>query len=149
MPAVLLVDDDPDDGDLLRLAFRRHGADADLAITVDVDHALALLQQMGPGAGRPGPLPAVVLLDLKLGATGGLEVLGRIRRSPATTALPVVVMTSSVEPRDVEEAYAAGANGYVRKPDTFEELVTAVGAILQFWVYRNEMPGRRAQGACR
>ncbi|MGE0813823.1 MAG: response regulator [Vicinamibacterales bacterium] len=144
-PAVLLVDDDPDDGDLLRLAFRRHGACADLAVRVDGAEAGAVLSE----AGARGALPAVVLLDLKLRGAGGLEILGRIRAQAATETLPVVVMTSSVELKDVEKAYAAGANGYVRKPDTFDELVDVVGAILQFWVFRNELPGRRPRAESR
>lgn len=141
--AVLLVDDDPDDADLVRLAFRRHGAGADLVVALDPGEAFDFLNGEGPLATRRAA-PAVVLLDLKLRGASGIDLLRRIRTTAATASLPVVLMTSSVEARDVSAAYAAGANAYVRKPDTFEALVDVTGAILRFWVLCNEAPGRRA-----
>ena len=141
---VLLIDDDQDDADLLRLAFRRHDRDADLVVAFDGGEALAILAAAGRLGGRLRDLPTLVLLDLKLRGASGLEVLRRIRAAAETAALPVVVMTSSVERQDVDEAYAAGANAYVRKPDTFEELVTMTGTILEFWAFANETPWRRA-----
>lgn len=141
--SVLLVDDDPDDTDLVRLAFREHGIRAELVVALDPEQAFAFITADGPFAQRP-EVPAVVLLDLKMRGASGLDLLRRIRACDATAPVPVVLMTTSVESRDVAEAYAAGANAYVRKPDTFNELVDVIGAILRFWVSCNEVPGRRA-----
>jgi two-component system, response regulator len=135
---VLLVDDDPDDTDLMWLAFRRHGASAQLEVAHDAGESID--QLTSDSDDRSHDLPTVVLLDLKLQRACGFEMLRRLRRSPRTASLPVVVLTSSAEPRDLETAYAAGANAYVRKPDSLEELMDVVGAILSFWVRCNQMP---------
>ena len=140
---VLLVDDDPDDTDLVRLAFREHGVRAELVVALDPDQAFSYISADGPFAQRPDA-PAVVLLDLKMRGASGLDLLRRIRATDGTATVPVVLMTSSVEARDVCDAYAAGANAYVRKPDTLTELVDVIGAILRFWVSCNEVPGRCA-----
>lgn len=143
LPVVLVVDDDPDDADLLRMAFRRHEAHAVLVVADDGEEALDYLHQASerPESARH----AVVLLDLKLRRVGGLDVLRRIRESPAISHLPVVLMTSSAERRDIADGYRAGANGYVRKPDSFEELEQAIAAVVGFWVSLNEAPDQRVR----
>lgn len=146
---VLLVDDDPDDADLVRLAFREHGAGANLVVALDADEAHDYLERVGAFGRRVPGRPAVVLLDLKLRVGTGLEVLRRIRATPATATQPVVLMTSSDESRDIVAAYAAGANGFIQKPDTFAGLVDVTAAILRFWVHYNLVPGRRALKECR
>jgi two-component system, response regulator len=143
LPVVLVVDDDPDDADLLRMAFRRHEGHAVLVVADDGEAALDYLHE---ASDRPeAPRHAVVLLDLKLRRVGGLDVLRRIRQSPAISHLPVVLMTSSAEGRDIADGYRAGANGYVRKPDSFEELEQAISAVVGFWVSLNEVPDHRAR----
>lgn len=84
------------------------------------------------------PLPSVVLLDLKLPKIDGLEVLRRIRSEPRTKLLPVVVLTSSSEDRDIVESYSLGANSYVRKPVEFDRFTEAVKQLGLYWALVNE-----------
>ncbi|MEO0491306.1 MAG: response regulator, partial [Cyanobacteria bacterium J06659_2] len=84
------------------------------------------------------PLPSVVLLDIKLPKIDGLEVLQRIRANPQTRLLPVVVLTSSSEERDIIESYSSGANSYVRKPVDFDQFTHAVTQLGLYWVLINE-----------
>jgi two-component system response regulator len=131
---VLLVEDSDDDVELTLRAFRRAG----LRTRVEVarDGAAALDRLLEPGV----ELPAVVLLDLKLPKRDGLEVLERLRAEPRTRLLPVVVLTSSREERDLQRAYALGANSYVRKPVDFEHFVAATRALGEYWLGVNEAP---------
>lgn len=134
---ILLVEDNADDEALALRALGRCSA----AVRVEVarDGAEAVAHLFGP---RDAPLPEVVLLDLKLPKLSGLDVLRRLRADPRTRCIPVVVLTSSGEDRDIVESYLAGANSYVRKPVDFEEFTRVVGEIGHFWVARNESPHR-------
>lgn len=85
----------------------------------------------------PGPVPAVILLDLKLPRIDGLEVLRRIRAEERTALLPVVVLTTSGEQRDVEQAYQLGTNSYIRKPIDYDHFVGSVGLITRYWLGLN------------
>lgn len=136
---ILLVEDNADDEALtLRALARNHIANR---VVVARDGAEAVTYLLG-GAGSPpaDPLPWLVLLDLKLPKLDGLEVLQRIRATPRTRRLPVVVLTSSREERDMVEAYDRGANSYVRKPVDFTEFVGAVQQLGLFWLVVNEPP---------
>ena len=119
---ILLVEDNPDDEELTVRALRK--ANLMNRITVVRDGAQAIDRLLG--AGRSQGLPVVVLLDLKLPKVDGLDVLRRIRSDERTRLLPVVVFTSSSEERDIVESYNLGANGYVRKPVSFDEFTQAV-----------------------
>ena len=88
-------------------------------------------------------LPAVILLDLKLPKIGGLDVLKRIRAEPATSCLPVIVLTSSKEDEDIVSSYRLGANAYVRKPVDYNQFVEAAKTLGLFWLVLNEPPPRR------
>jgi CheY-like chemotaxis protein len=142
---ILLVEDNPDDQELTRLAFAKHNLQNDLVIANDGVEALEYL--FGSAARDdpdPRPLPAVVLLDLKLPRVDGLEVLRRIRAHPDTRTLPVVVLTSSQEDQDVAASYSSGVNSYIRKPVNFVEFVDAVRQLGLYWLLLNVTPPSRA-----
>jgi two-component system response regulator len=128
---ILLVEDNPDDEALTLRAFAKHKIANDILIARDGVEALALLHG---GA----PLPQVVLLDLKLPKIDGLEVLRRLRADERTRLLPVVVLTSSKEERDLVESYSLGANSYVRKPVDFGAFMEAVGHLGLYWLVLNQ-----------
>jgi two-component system response regulator len=138
---ILLVEDNPDDQELTRRALRQSRLLNRLVIVSDGVEALHYLFRTGDYAalGR-APRPRLVLLDLKLPKLGGLEVLRAIRGDARTRLLPVVMLTSSVEERDVVESYGCGANSYVRKPITFVEFVDAIGKLGLYWLLLNEAP---------
>lgn len=136
---ILLVEDNPDDVELTKIAFR----EAKIANTLEVVHdgatALDFLFARGQYAHRsPGDLPSIVLLDLNLPKVDGREVLQAIRSTEATRSLPVVVLTTSSEPFDVEACYALGANSYIRKPVDFEQFVWAVKQVGLYWLVLNQ-----------
>jgi two-component system, response regulator len=121
---ILLVEDNPDDVALTMRALKSHNITNDVVVAQDGAQALDYL--FGAKGNAPaGELPAVILLDLKLPKVNGLEVLQRIRADEATRLLPVVILTSSDEERDVIDGYRLGANSYVRKPVDFVEFTEA------------------------
>jgi two-component system response regulator len=128
---ILLVEDNEDDIELTMRAFRKGGLQAPIAVCRDGEEALARLLD------DTAPLPHVVLLDLKLPKVGGLEVLQRVRAHPRTKFLPVVVLTSSLEERDMVESYSLGANSYVRKPVSFADFAEAVRHLGVYWLDLN------------
>ncbi|MEQ8347849.1 MAG: response regulator [Sneathiellaceae bacterium] len=139
--AILLVEDNPDDVALTLRAFRKNNLKDEVVVANDGAEALDYLFGTGSHAGRdPARLPQVVLLDLKLPKIDGLEVLRRIREDARTRKLPVVILTSSVERKDVAEGYRLGANSYVRKPVDFEEFVEAARQLGLYWLLLNEPP---------
>ena len=138
---ILLVEDNPDDVDLTRRAFQRAGITQPLEVVEDGVEALDYLFARGAFAGRAGqPLPALVLLDLKLPRLDGHEVLRQIRANTLTRFLPVVVLTSSDEQRDLVESYSHGCNSYVRKPVSYTEFVEAARQLGLYWLVLNRSP---------
>ena len=133
---ILLVEDNPDDAELTRIAFAETGGDYRLRVVSDGAEALSYLY-----ACAPAELPALVLLDLNLPKLNGREVLQAIRSDPATRSLPVVVLTTSAEPFDVDAVYELGANSYIQKPVEFERFVDAVRQIGLYWLTLNQAPG--------
>jgi CheY-like chemotaxis protein len=132
VPPILLVEDNPDDERLTRRALKKGNLRNEILIARNGEEALNLLFGLSI-------LPAVVMLDLKLPKIGGLEVLRQIRASDRTRRLPVVVLTSSSEDRDVVESYSLGANSYVRKPVEFECFTEAVRQLGLYWALINEI----------
>ncbi|NMG57914.1 response regulator [Geitlerinema sp. P-1104] len=128
---VFLVEDNPDDEQLTLRSLRKAKITNPIFIARNGEEALTLLSELKP-------LPAVVLLDLKLPKLDGFEVLRQIRTSPKTKTLPVVVLTSSSEDRDIIESYDSGANSYVRKPVDFKEFVEAVSQLGLYWTLVSE-----------
>jgi CheY-like chemotaxis protein len=138
---ILLVEDNPGDEALTLRALRKNNIANEVVVARDGAEALDYLFGTGPHAGRDArALPQVVLLDLKLPKVDGLEVLSRVRGDPRTTMLPVVVLTSSKEDRDLAESYTRGANSYVRKPVDFQKFVEAVSQLGLYWLVLNERP---------
>lgn len=135
---ILLVEDNPDDVELTRLAFDEAKIANQLAVVGDGAEALDYLFARGRFADRdPADLPSLVLLDLNLPKVDGREVLQAIRAHEATRALPVVVLTTSTEPFDVEATYALGVNSYIQKPVDFEQFVWAVKQVGLYWLVLN------------
>jgi two-component system response regulator len=131
---ILLVEDNPDDALLTVRAFTKNRIRNEVVVATDGEQALMrLLPEQGDGL-----RPAVVLLDIKLPKIDGLEVLRRIRADQRTAGLPVVVLTTSNEERDIADSYRLGANSFVRKPVVFEEFVAAVNTLGVYWLMVNE-----------
>jgi CheY-like chemotaxis protein len=136
---LLLVEDDPDHVLLIQRAFAKANLVNPLKIVRDGEAAIAYLSGTGEFADRQRyPLPSLVLLDLKLPRKSGLEVLDWIRGEPSLRVLPVVILTSSDEARDVERAYALGVNSYLLKPVRFEDLLEMVKSIGMYWLILNK-----------
>lgn len=136
---VLLVEDNPDDSDLIAYAFREVGIANPLTIVDDGDKAVAYLHGEAPFADRgEHPLPGVVLLDLKLPRRSGFEVLADIRSVATTRRIPVVVLTSSNQEADIGRAYDLGANSYLIKPIGRDALIAMVKSIDDFWIKLNQ-----------
>lgn len=135
---ILLVEDNPDDVELTRLAFEEANVANSLVVATDGAEALDYLFARGKHAGRDrSQLPSIVLLDLNLPKLDGREVLQAIRADPATRELPVIVLTTSAEPFDVEASYALGVNSYIQKPVDFEQFVWAVRQVGLYWLVLN------------
>jgi CheY-like chemotaxis protein len=131
---IALVEDQPDDEVLTLRALKKNGIANEIVVLRDGVEALEFL--LDPAK----PLPQVVLLDLKLPRVDGLEVLRRIRSEPRTQVLPVVILTSSNEERDLIEGYRLGANSYVRKPVDFNQFTEAVRQLGLYWLVLNQIP---------
>jgi two-component system response regulator len=139
--AILLVEDNPDDEVLTRRALKKNNIGNEVIVARDGAEALDYLFATGTYEGRdPSIMPQVVLLDLKLPKVDGLEVLRRIRANERTKLLPVVILTSSKEQRDLVDGYGYGANSYIRKPVDFAQFVEAVRQLGLYWLVLNETP---------
>lgn len=138
---ILLVEDNPADVKLTQIALRQANIANRLVVAYDGVEALDYLHGTGIHAGRDtSELPTVALLDLKMPRLGGLEVLQRIRTNPCTKLLPVVVMTSSNEERDLIQSYELGCNSYVRKPVDFAQFAEAIRQLGLYWLVLNQTP---------
>lgn len=138
---ILLVEDNPDDEALTLRALAKNRIANEIVVARDGVEALDYLFGTGTFAGRDvALLPQVILLDLNLPRLGGLEVLRRLRAEPATASVPVVVLTSSKEDRDLVDSYRLGANSYVRKPVDFVAFVEAARQLGLYWLVLNEAP---------
>ena len=138
MKSILLVEDNPDDEELTMLAFRQNNISNDIAIARDGAEALDMLY--GPDGEGGTIAPTLILLDLKLPKVDGLEVLRRIKGNPRTATIPVVVVTSSKEQRDLVESYQLGVNSYIVKPVNFERFTAAVRDVGLYWLLLNQPP---------
>jgi len=138
---IMLVEDNPDDEELTLRALRKGNIANEVFVARDGTEALDFLFGAGRHAGlKPLPMPAVVLLDLKLPKLNGIDVLKRIRADPRTRLIPVVVLTSSSEDEDMIKSYQSGANSYVRKPVEFSSFANAVTQLGMYWMLLNQSP---------
>ncbi len=137
---ILLVEDDPNDVELSLTALEEYNLANEVVVTRDGAEALDYLYCRGDYAARSNENPAVLLLDLKLPKVDGLEVLQQIRSDEKLKMIPVVVLTSSNEEKDMVASYKLGVNAYVVKPVDFHEFVNAVKELGVFWAVINEPP---------
>jgi len=138
---ILLVEDNPDDALLTRIALEKSHIANKLVVVEDGVEALEYLFGQGKYAGRDtSQMPEVVLLDLKLPRLDGFEVLKQIRSNPATQLLPVVILTSSSEDRDIINGYKLCCNSYITKPVDFNQFVKAVQHLEMYWLVMNKNP---------
>jgi len=136
---ILLVEDSDEDAELTMRTLQKQKLVHQLHRVADGAAALDFLFQRGTYSSRVGaPPPRVILLDLKMPKLNGLEVLRALKASDATKAIPVVVLTSSKEDRDLKEAYSLGVNSYIVKPVEFDKFVKAVETLGMYWVLLNE-----------
>ncbi len=141
---ILLIEDNEDDVELTLRAFEKSKVANEIVVARDGEEALDYLFATGRHAGRdPDGAPEVVLLDVKLPKIDGLEVLRRLRADERTRRLPVVMLTSSVEERDVITSYDLGANSFVRKPVDFTQFIEAAKQLGLYWLVLNEPPAGR------
>jgi CheY-like chemotaxis protein len=138
---ILLVEDNPNDVELILAALSENQIADEVFVARDGEEALDYLHRRGAHESRSVKNPKVVLLDLKLPKVDGLEVLGRIKTDPDLKTIPVVMLTSSREERDLLRSYNLGTNAYVVKPMSFKDFIKAVKEVGFFWGVINQSPG--------
>lgn len=144
---VLVVDDDPDDRFLLRQAWAQAAIARPLREAVDGSSAIDYLSGAGEFADRSRfPLPILILLDIKMPNMSGFAVLDWIRASETASLLPVVMLTASTSGRDVIDAYRRGANSFLVKPTSLDELVEMLRALDRYWLHYNQPPATAPAG---
>jgi CheY-like chemotaxis protein len=137
---ILVVDDDPNDVELTLNALAEHSLANRIVVLRDGAAALDYLRRQGEHAGRSDSQPVVMLLDLKMPKLNGLEVLKQVKADETLRLVPIVMLTSSREERDLVASYELGANAYVVKPVSFAEFVSAIRGLGVFWALINEPP---------
>jgi CheY-like chemotaxis protein len=140
VPDILLAEDNPNDVELITIALQKKNLANKLVVVHDGVEVMEYLRREGAYSERAPGNPAVVLLDIKMPRKDGLEVLREIRDDPHLKRLPVVILTSSREERDLMTSYDLGVNAYVVKPVDFNDFAEAVTQLGVFWVIINERP---------
>jgi two-component system response regulator len=135
---ILLVEDNPNDVKLTLHSLERHKVSNHICVARDGAEALDILFRRGDYAGYQDNAPKVILLDLKLPKVDGLEVLRQLKAVPATSSIPVVVLTSSCEDIDIKTSYKLGANSYIVKPVDFEKFSEAIRQLGLYWLLLNQ-----------
>jgi CheY-like chemotaxis protein len=137
---ILLVEDSPEDAELAMRALRKGKLANHITWVKDGAEALEFIFRTGAYAGRPDQNPKLIMLDLKLPKVDGIEVLRRIKGDERTRVIPVVMVTSSAEGRDVIESYKLGVNSYLVKPVEFEQFSDTVAKAGLYWMLMNKAP---------
>jgi len=138
---ILLVEDNPNDEELALHALKKNNLANPIKVVRDGAEALEYIFGTGAYAGRDlNPAPKVILLDLKLPKVDGLEVLKRVKSDKRTRSIPVVILTSSRQERDIVESYRLGVNSFITKPVDFEQFTKAVGQLGLYWLLLNQPP---------
>lgn len=136
---IIIVEDDPNDAELITRALRKHNLANRLVLLKDGAEALDFLLGQGSPVEKYGDgNPKVILLDLKLPKVNGIEVLRKIKSDERTKKIPVVILTSSREDRDLKDAYDLGVNSYVTKPIKFDEFAKVVADLGMYWLLLNK-----------
>lgn len=138
---ILFAEDDPADVELTLLAFEKHHLANRVVVVRDGAEVLDYVFRRGEYADRePGTDPQLILLDLKMPKVDGFEVLRQVKADPRTRSIPVIVLSSSRDDKDLASAYALGANSYIGKPVDFDEFVRIVGQLGLYWLAINKLP---------
>ena len=140
---ILLVEDNPDDVELTLHALKKNNIINPVEIVRDGEEAIDYLFYTGKYSDSTHLLPGLILLDLKLPKVDGIEILKRLKRNGKYKLIPVVVLTSSREERDLIESYNLGVNSYIRKPVDFDQFVETVKLVGFYWLIINEAPAVR------
>ena len=144
---ILLVEDNANDVKLTMYAFEKSNISSEIVVVGDGEEAIDYLFATGRYAGRdPMVMPELILLDMKLPKMDGLGVLRRLRADERTRLLPVVILTTSKEEKDITSSYNLGANSFVRKPVDFAQFIDAARHLGLYWLVMNEPPPRRENG---
>lgn len=140
---ILLVEDNPADAELTLRALRKNHLANNIVVVQDGEQALDFVFARGSYTSRQiSDIPRVILLDLKLPKVNGLDVLRQIKADARTKVIPVVVLTSSSEEKDIVESYQLGVNSYIVKPVDFEKFISAVKELGMYWLLVNQAPNR-------
>lgn len=138
---IIIIEDNPNDAELIMRIFKKYSLADKFVVLKDGAEAIDFLfEQQGLAGTSNNVIPKVILLDLKIPKIDGIEVLRRLKADEKTRNTPVVVLTSSTEPRDLREAYKLGANSYVAKPIKFDEFTKAVSELGTYWLLLNRLP---------
>ncbi|MEX2495013.1 MAG: response regulator [Woeseia sp.] len=138
---ILLVDDSALDAELAIRGLKEHNLANDVVWVKDGEQALDYVYRRGQFEGRSGVGPRLILLDLKMPKVDGIEVTRVIKGDPQMRHIPIVIMTSSKEERDISESYSLGANSYIVKPVDFEALANVASQAGYYWLAINRVPG--------
>jgi CheY-like chemotaxis protein len=139
--SILMIEDDPNDVALFRRALSKSNLDTEVVVAGDGDSAIVWLKsKLENSSPEDAGWPWIILLDLKLPRTSGLEVLEWLRLQPVACRLPVIALTSSLEREDIARAYRLGVNSYLVKPVSFDQLKELVRAMHHYWMELNERP---------
>lgn len=140
MKRILLVEDDPNDVELTLTALKEFNLANEVVVVNDGAEALDFLFKRGAFAERVNGNPVVILLDLKLPKVSGMEVLKQVRENEDLKMIPIVILTSSREEKDLNDGYSLGTNAYVVKPVEFQQFLAAIKQLGAFWALINEPP---------
>ncbi len=138
---IVIVEDNPNDAELILRVFRKHNLANQIVLLKDGAEALDFFFPPAGSASATGAV-RIILLDLKLPKIDGIEVLRRVKSEGRTREIPVVILTSSAEERDLKDAYELGVNSYVAKPIKFDEFAKAVADLGLYWLMLNKLPAR-------
>ena len=141
---ILLVEDNPDDVELTLLAFKEYNLSNQIVVARDGQEALDILFPSEEKS-KKSKLPDIILLDLKLPKVSGLEVLKEIKTHPETRIIPVIVLTTSNEDRDMRDSYRLGVNSYIRKPVKFDKFVEVIKQLGLYWILLNQIPSQKQE----
>jgi len=147
---ILLVEDNPEDVEITLRAFQKYKLSNKIHVVQDGEEALECIFCTGRYAGRSvGSDPRLILLDLKLPKVDGIEILQRCKSDPRTKGIPIVILTSSREERDLVNSYNLGVNSYVVKPVDFSQFTEAVRRLGLYWMVLNQLPSDMHAGGGR